>query len=163
MNTARLVLLLAILVTAIAGPLLAYSMYPGSIPASTEVEERPPSPELLFVKALRHSHYYRGFRGVAGVVVAAFPHGVIVHGAHGEKIVVVLPRCLLVGGRPLPLSLVADKLIGKHVVVAGHVFTAPHGLVVKPRLIRVDGFLLVVRPCHPRHAPIPHHGGLRNH
>ncbi len=157
MKPTRLVLLLVILVVAIAGPLLAYSMYPGSVPASTGAEGKPLSPELLFVKALRHSHYYRGFRGVAGVVVAVFPHGVVMHGASGEKVVVVLPRCLVVEGRPLPLSLVADKLVGKHVVVVGHVFETPRGLVVKPRLIRVNGVLLVVRPCHPRHAPIPHH------
>ncbi len=164
MGPTRLALLVAVLLVAVAGPLLAYSMYPRGIPrgvlTGNNVAGEKPQGAPLFVEALRHSHYYRGFRGVSGVVVAAFPHGVIMKGAHGERVIVVLPRCVLVGGKPLPLWLVAEKLLGKHVVVIGHVFWTPHGLVVKPRVIRVDERLVVIRPCHhhvlsPRHWP-PH-------
>ena len=155
MSLTRLALLVAVLLVAVAGPLLAYSMYPGEVPVSNGVAEEEHQGAPLFVKVLRHSHYYRGFRGVGGVVVAAFPHGVVVKGVHGERVIVVLPRCMLVGGRPLPLELVSEKLLGKHVVVIGHVYEAPHGIVIKPRAIRVDGRLVVIKPCRS-HAPLPH-------
>ena len=155
MSPTRLALLVAMLLVAAAGPLLAYSMYPGEAPVGNRVAEEKPQNALLFVKALRHSHYYRGFRGVSGVVVAAFPHGVIMKGVHGERVIVVFPHCVLVGDKPLPLWLVAEKLLGKHVVVIGHVYETPHGLVVKPRAIRVDGRLVAIRPCF-HHVPFAH-------
>ena len=157
MSPTRLALLLALLLVAVAGPLLAYSMYPGEAPAGNGVVEEEHQGAPLFVKVLRHSHYYQGFRGVSGVVVAAFPHGVIMKEVNGERVIVVLPRCIFVSGKPLPLWLVAEKLLGKHVVVIGHVFWTPRGLVVKPHVIRVDGELVVIRPCHGHHAPFHRH------
>ena len=152
---ARLLVLAVAFLVAIAAPVIAYVVYPGEAPLtgsrSTVGHEAP-----VFVEALRHSHYYRGLHTLAGAVEKLFGHGFVLDTPRG-RVLVVLPRCMVVGGEPVPGRVVAQTLTGRHVVVRGHVFIV-HGLVlVRPVALIVDGHVIGVKPC-PRPLHSIHHG-----
>ena len=155
----RSLLLVVALVVAVSAPVIAYIVYPGEAPAATSREEGVHKAPV-FVEALRHGHYYRGVHVLSGVAVKPLVHGFVLDTARGQ-VIVVLPHCVLVGGKPVPWSAVAKALQGRHVLVRGQVFAA-HGLVVvRPTIIVVDGHVLRVRPCPHHSHHIHHHGAHR--
>jgi len=150
----RVLVLVAVIVAA-AGPLLAYAVYPGE-PPRTSVGRGTGYHVVMFIKAIKHCHYYLGIRRVGGVVAAALPHGFLMEAPRLGRVAVVLPPCIVMGGRRLSSIDAARMLIGRHVLVVGRVFETPVGVVIRPRIILVGGKAIHVKPCHCPCMPCCH-------
>ena len=161
-GSSRVLVVVVILLVAMLGPLLAYSLYPSEVggTVSAASAEQTPGPRRIgvsFIEALRHSHYYRGVHKVFGIVIAALPHGFVLETSNGRHVLVVVPGCVLVGGKPVSSRLFVEKLLGSTVTVKGHVFVTPRGPVVKAVIIAAKGHTVVIKPCHIR-PTAPCHG-----